>query len=104
MQLLYTDLPTAPLGVNITRVTSTIIQLEWCRPQPVNGIISHYTVTCSTNSGGSTMRQEKAVSESVIVSNLHPFTNYTCCVSATNEAGQGNETCVETRTKIGDNM
>ena len=28
------------------------------------------------------------------VSNLQPLTNYTCCISATNEAGEGNDTCV----------
>ncbi len=100
---IYADLPPAPLGVYVTMVTSTLIQLEWSQPQ-LNGTLSHYTVTCSPDSGGSTVRQKRAVSESVIVSNLRPVTNYTCCVSATNQAGQGNETCVQTRTEIGDNM
>ncbi len=95
MLLNTADLPTAPLAVNITMVMATLVQLEWSRPQPVNGIISHYTVTCS-QSEGSTLRLETAVNESAAVSNLQPFSNYTCCVSATNQVGEGNETCVET--------
>ena len=35
------------------------------------------------------------------VSNLQPLTNYTCCISATNQAGEGNQTCVDARTKRG---
>ncbi len=87
------------MAVNITMVMATLIQLEWSRPQPVNGsIISHYTVTCS-QSEGSTVRLETAIDESATVSNLRPFSNYTCCVSATNQAGEGNKTCVEVGTE-----
>ena len=35
------------------------------------------------------------------VSNLRPLTNYTCCISATNQAGEGNDTCVDAMTKRG---
>ncbi len=35
------------------------------------------------------------------VSNLQPLTNYTCCISANNQAGEGNDTCVNARTKQG---
>ncbi len=35
------------------------------------------------------------------VSNLQPLTNYTCCISATNQVGEGNDTCVNARTERG---
>ncbi len=93
----HTDLPTAPLAVNITDITYKSIQLEWSRPQPINGIISHYTITC-LQADGPVVSLNTTTDGLETVSNLQPLTNYTCCISATNQAGEGNDTCVNART------
>ena len=98
--LIYTDLPTAPLAVNITELTYKSIQLEWSRPQPINGIISHYTITC-LQADGTFVSLNTTADGLETVSNLQQLTNYTCCISATNQVGEGNDTCVESRTKRG---
>ncbi len=95
-----TDLPTAPLALNIPGITYKSIQLKWSRPQPINGIISHYTITC-LQANGTIVSLNTTADGLETVSNLRPLTNYTCCISATNEAGEGNQTCVDARTKRG---
>ncbi len=97
---IISDLPTAPLAVNVTEVTYKSIQLEWSRPQPINGIISHYTITC-LQADGTILSLNTTADGLETVSNLQPLTNYTCCISATNQAGEGNQTCVDARTMRG---
>ena len=98
--LIILDLPTAPLAVNVTELTYKSIQLEWSRPQPANGIISHYTITC-LQADGTIMSLNTTADGLDTVSSLQPLTNYTCCISATNQAGEGNDTCVDARTERG---
>ncbi len=95
-----TDLPTAPLALNIPGITYKSIQLKWSRPQPINGIISHYTITC-LQANGTIVSLNTTADGLETVSNLQELTNYTCCISATNEAGEGNQTCVDARTERG---
>ncbi|XP_064392937.1 phosphatidylinositol phosphatase PTPRQ-like isoform X2 [Halichondria panicea] len=94
------DLPTAPLALNIPGITYKSIQLKWSRPQPINGIISHYTITC-LQANGTIVRLNTTADGLETVSNLRPLTNYTCCISATNQVGKGNNTCVDARTERG---
>ncbi len=97
----HSGLPTTPLLVNITDITYKSIQLEWSRPQPINGgIISHYTITCLP-ADGTIVSLNTTADGLETVSNLRELTNYTCCISATNEAGEGNKTCVDARTERG---
>ena len=97
---LISDLPTAPLTVNVTGITYKSIQLKWSPPQPANGTISHYTITC-LQANGTIVSFNTTADGLETVSNLQPLTNYTCCISATNEAGEGNDTCVDARTERG---
>ena len=97
---IHSDIPTVPLAVNITELTFKSIQLEWSRPQPINGIISHYTITC-LQANGTIVSLNTTADGLETVSNLQPLTNYTCCISATNQVGEGNDTCVDARTKRG---
>ncbi|XP_064392932.1 tyrosine-protein phosphatase Lar-like isoform X3 [Halichondria panicea] len=94
------DLPTAPLAVNVIEVTYKSIQLEWSPPQPANGTISHYTISC-LQANGTIVSLNTTADGLETVSNLQELTNYTCCISATNEAGEGNQTCVDARTERG---
>ena len=38
------------------------------------------------------------------VTNLQPFTSYTCCVSASNQAGEGDDGCITAVTLQGDSV
>ncbi len=98
---LISDLPTTPLAVNITGITYKSIQLEWSRSQPINGIISYYTTTCLQLADGTIMSLNTTADGLDTVSNLRELTNYTCCISATNQVGKGNDTCVDARTERG---
>ncbi len=98
--IIIPDLPTAPLAVNVIEVTYKSIQLEWSPPQPANGTISHYTISC-LQANGTIVSLNTTADGLETVSNLQELTNYTCCISATNEAGEGNQTCVDARTERG---
>ena len=103
LQFIYAcpALPTRPVDVIISKTSHTSISLKWSRPEYVNGTLFYYQVVCLYHQNNVSFIQ--TVNESITVSNLYPFTHYTCCVSATNQAGEGNETCVETRTEQGIN-
>ncbi len=62
------------------------LSATWDIPKPTNGIISNYTINCNSSISvtvtGSTL--------SANLSGLAPFTNYSCTVSASTGAGEGN--------------
>ena len=68
------------------------------RPSPANGIITNYTLTCSRS--GVQFYEDQVNPEQFInnfdgqttsatLMNLLPFTNYTCYITATTSAGEG---------------
>ena len=91
--------PSAPRSVNFTEVTSTSVHLGWSSPQYTNGTITHYTIRCTQY--GSDVWFSTSVTTNENVTSLQPSTNYTCCVSAKNQAGEGNQSCVKARTQTG---
>ena len=98
-----TEPPSVPLDVAVTEVTPNAVQLEWTTPYYNGTLISHYTITCTQTRDQALVWQSTSVnatSENVI--DLQPFTDYTCCVSASNQAGEGNQTCVSTKTLSGE--
>ena len=62
------------------------LSASWDIPEPTNGIISGYTINCnssiSVTVNGSTL--------SASLSGLTPFTTYSCTISASTGAGEGN--------------
>ena len=91
--------PSAPRSVNFTEVTSASAHLEWSSPQYTNGTITHYTIRCSQS--GRNVWFNTSVTTNENVTSLQPFTHHTCCVSANNQAGEGNQSCVGARTQAG---
>ena len=81
--LLLTPAPSSsPTNLDVRQVTSTSFVLSWSAPPPQeqNGLIRHYRVRCiyqdedlETLTDSSTER---------LISNLHPYYNYTCSVAA----------------------
>ncbi len=66
------------------------LSASWRIPDPTNGIISGYTISCSSPSG---MLEPFVFSDSMttaILENLTPYTVYTCSILATTGAGDGN--------------
>ncbi len=95
---LLTVLPTRPVDVGITELTSTSFKLEWSRPLHIDGTLLYYQITCLQSLNNVWL--STTVNSSVDVSNLQPFTNYTCCISATNQAGEGSSACSDAKTGI----
>ena len=66
------------------------LQASWLAPDPANGVITRYTLRCTTVTQP---LQSTTVSSgnvlSFIVESLRPYTNYSCNVSASTEAGEG---------------
>ena len=86
------------MDVMVTEVSANSIQLEWTTPH-YNGTLSHYTIACK-QARDLVWSSISAVTSEIVV-NLQLFTYYTCCVSASNQAGEGNQSCVEARTQPG---
>ncbi len=66
------------------------LSASWLVPEPANGIISGYTISCSTPSE---VLMPFGIASSLMATSLEgltAFTNYTCIISATTGAGTGN--------------
>ena len=85
--------PTAPVNITLTEVTSTSVHLGWSSPQNTNGTTTHYTIRCTQSDRDVWFSTSVTTSENV--TSLQPFTNYTCCVSASNEGGEGERVCIK---------
>ena len=68
---------------------STSISLSWTRPATPNGVITHYTLTYSTNGGDESMEMVPPTLTSFPVDNLNEYTMYTFTLSASTIAGTG---------------
>ena len=94
--------PTKPEDIVIISSDYKSLTLTWREPVESYGGVLFYDISCSQlqdlnpvqfNTSANTLRKN--------VTNLQPFTNYTCCVSASNQAGQGNQSCIIARTQPG---
>ena len=71
------------MNIQVFATYSRTVELVWTPPpmQQQNGIIRRYIVNLtSTSDGRQLIRYSQATT--TLVHNLHPFTNYTCSVSA----------------------
>ena len=72
--------------------SSTTLLASWMEPETTNGIISNYTISCNTTDSDIMMLEPLTVDESTlttILEGLTPFTGYTCTISASTGAGEG---------------
>ncbi|XP_059059113.1 cytokine receptor [Achroia grisella] len=81
------DTPTPPRNIKISDVESNSFVLSFDPPDPRNGIIGNYTIYCN----GVEPKVVEVESDSndvyrrnVTLTNLDPYTNYTCTVKACN--------------------
>ena len=97
-------LPNAPVDVLIIDVTQTTLQLSWFKPNHLHYSypITGYAVLCTSEQG----QQHSVPIKSnetflVTVTNLQPFTEYTCCVNADSTMGAGPMNCTTGQTLDG---
>ena len=79
----------------LTRVdgSSTTLSASWNVPETTNGIISNYTIRCNTSGSDIMMLEPLTINESTLTTTLKgltPFNGYTCTISASTGAGEGN--------------
>ena len=68
----------------------TTLSASWVEPEPANGVISNYTINCTSQSGS--MLEVDIINpeeRSTELTDLDAYTEYTCVISATTGAGRG---------------
>lgn len=98
--LFYAAPPGAPqsLSINMGFIGQSPV-LSWLPPleSERHGNILNYTINCSSQNliepQTIQMSYPARSNPSVILSSLHPFTTYNCCVSANNDQGKGLPIC-----------
>ena len=93
----------APTNFMLTRVdgSSTTLSASWNVPETTNGIISNYTIRCNTTGSDIMMLAPLTVDKSTLTTTLEgliPFTEYTCTISASTGAGEGDSSGPQTAT------
>ena len=86
----------SPRNVILTAPNSTTLLLHWEPPEedPRDGTILQYSIVCRFGDSDSLLsRNSSASSQSLQLTDLHPFTNYNCCVSAQRTNGNSPESC-----------
>ena len=77
----------APVNLTIVPLNSSTLLLSWLQPLISNGIIIKYTINCI----GENNKNHTVVTSTTItlVSDLSPYTNYTCSVFGHTRVGMG---------------
>ena len=88
--------PTAPRNFSLTRVDGdpNALMASWMAPDPAHGVLSAYTIRCNVPGPPSVVIDpftfDDAVSEGTLPG-LTPYTEYSCVISATTGAGEGDQ-------------
>ena len=76
-----------PVNLNINVVNSSTLSISWSQPLIPHGIITKYTINCI----GENNKNHTVVTRTTmtLVSDLSPYTNYTCSVFGHTRVGIG---------------
>ena len=88
--------PGAPQNISLTALNFTTLLLHWEPPEEdaEDGKILHYSIVCRFGDGDSLpLGNSSGSSQSLQLTDLHPFTNYNCCVSVQRTNGRSPESC-----------
>ena len=86
------ETPIAPINIIVTGMTSTSVSLQWSPSFDGNSAIVQYVVQYAggiDNTTWSAAEKTDSQQPSYVVTNLHPYANYTFRVAATNSIGTG---------------
>ena len=79
--------------------SSSTLFASWMTPDPPHGVITGYTIYCSSSSGMLTpFIVSDGSSTTETLQNLNPFTQYSCSISANTSAGEGNRSNIDSAT------
>lgn len=99
-EVVFKTLEGIPTGIDaptIGDVNSTAVQVEWMEPNVTHGVISHYILLAAVQ-GESYEEVFRGNSLSYVVTNLHPFTNYSFSIQACTNGGCGFSTSSQIET------
>ena len=101
--------PSAPRGFSVMTIenSSSTLLASWMEPEMINGILLSYTVRCVST--GDLVGEMHNFTISNTFSNtelggLTPYTDYSCTISATTGAGEGNSSDAQTARTDEDGM
>ena len=83
--------PSAPRDFMLLMVpgSSTTLSASWVEPVNTNVTVANYSISCTAASGMVSFSFNDSVTSATLES-LTPFTSYTCVISASSDAGEGN--------------
>lgn len=82
--------PSAPQNLRAD-FNATSADVSWSPPQYPNGTVQ-YRLTCTRNDDDEP-RTSYLYGASMSIEDLHPHTDYNCCVTARNNVGEGRNIC-----------
>ena len=86
-----------PQNVRNTARSSTTLSISWSPPLITQryGTILRYNVSCL---GSGVLQFHQTTDNSTRMVGLHPYTHYSCCISAITTMAEGTRACLNTRT------
>ncbi|XP_046841964.1 titin-like isoform X3 [Xenia sp. Carnegie-2017] len=100
--------PSAPVAVNVTALSSTQLKVTWFPPLDPNGVITGYNITWKLKNDDSNDGVESVLnvlstplnssSRSYVIDSLKPYSVYTVIVYAITGAGSGDGTSIDKQT------
>ena len=73
IKLFFLLVPGPVTGLNFTKISATIIQVLWRRPQSTNGVILSYSIVMTTSTGPVFQRMVPGDQNNVLVTNLSMY-------------------------------
>ena len=80
-----------PLDIRVTPLASTTLSLNWSAPleDSRNGLIVQYVVNISVSETGERFQRIVSGAETVTLTGLHPYYEYTYVIAAATSVGTG---------------
>ena len=83
----------APRSIRIIAQSSTTLNISWAAPIRTNRYILRYNISCSGSGVSWSHQTADNTTFSTIVTGLHPYTQYSCCISAIISTAEGARAC-----------
>ena len=88
----------APRRIRIIAQSSTTLNISWAAPVGAQRYILRYNISCLGSGISWSNQTADNMTFSTIVTGLHPYTRYFCCVSAITSTAEGARACMSPRT------
>lgn len=88
----------APRSIRIIAQSSTTLNISWAEPVGAQRYILIYNISCLGSGISWSNQTADNMTFSTIVTGLHPYTRYFCCISAITSTAEGARACMSART------